>query len=161
MIGRLKPGVTPQQATADLNAITAQLAREYPKTDKAVSVRLIRPGLMGDDGEGIRRFLYSVNVLALLLLAAVCVNLASAFAARAADRSRELALRVALGSSRLRLVRQLLTEALVITLIGGAAGLAGARVLLAALNRWPAAWAPATSAWTWTWIRACTSRVWR
>ena len=80
VIGRLKPGVTPQQATADLNAIAAQLAKEYPKTDKAVSVRLIRPGLMGDDGEGIRRFLYSVNVLALLLLAAVCVNLASAFA---------------------------------------------------------------------------------
>ena len=139
VIGRLKAGVTPQQATADLNAITAQLAKDYPKTDKAVSVRLIRPGLMGDDGEGIRRFLYGVNVLALLLLAAVCVNLASAFAARAADRSRELALRVALGSSRRRLVRQLLTEALVITVIGGGGGLAGARVLLAALNWWPAA----------------------
>ena len=138
MIGRLKPGVTPQQATADLSAITAQLAKEYPKTDKAVSVRLIRPGLMGDAGEGIRRFLSSVNVLALLLLAAVCVNLASAFSARAADRSRELAIRVALGSSRLRLVRQLLTEALVVTLIGGATGLTCARVLLAALNRWPA-----------------------
>jgi len=139
MIGRLKPGVTPQQATADLSAITAQLAKEYPKTDKAVAVRLIRPGLMGDAGEGIRRFLSSVNALALLLLAAVCVNLASAFSARAADRRRELAVRVALGSSRLRLVRQLLTEALVITLIGGAAGLASARVLLAALNRWPSA----------------------
>ena len=138
VIGRLKPGVTPEQATAELNAITAQLAREYPKTDKAVWVRLIRPGLMGDAGEGIRRFLYTVNVLAFLLLAAVCVNLASAFAARAADRSRELAVRVALGSSRLRLVRQVLTEALVIAIIGGAAGFTGARVLLAALNRWPA-----------------------
>jgi hypothetical protein len=52
---------------------------------------------MGDAGEGIRRFLSSVNRLALLLLAAVCVNLASAFSARAADRSRELAIRVALG----------------------------------------------------------------
>jgi predicted permease len=141
VIGRLKPGVTPHQATADLSAITAQLAKEYPKTDKAVWVRLIRPGLMGDDGESIRRFLFSVNLLALLLLAAVAVNLASAFAARAADRSRELALRVALGSSRLRLVRQLLTESLVITLIGGAAGLMSARVLLFALNRWPASWA--------------------
>ena len=138
VIGRLKPGVTPQQATADLNAIAAQLAKEYSRTDKAVWVRLIRPGLMGDAGEGIRQFLYTVNVLALLLLAAVCVNLASAFAARAADRSRELAVRVALGSSRMRLVRQLLTEALAITLIGGAAGLTGARALLAALNRWPA-----------------------
>jgi predicted permease len=138
VIGRLKPGVTPQQATAELNAITARLANEYPRTDKAVSVRLIRPGLMGDDGEGIRRFLYSVNLLALLLLAAVCVNLASAFSARAADRSKELAVRVALGSSRRRLIRQLLTEALVITIIGGAAGLTTARLLLAALNRWPA-----------------------
>jgi predicted permease len=138
VIGRLKAGVTPQQATADLDAITAQLAQEHPQTDKAVSVRLIRPGLMGDDGQGIRRFLYGVNVLALLLLAAVCVNLASAFSARATDRRRELALRVALGSSRMRLVRQLLTEALVVTVIGGAAGLAGARGLLAALNRWPA-----------------------
>ena len=137
VIGRLKPGVTPQQATADLNAVKTQLAHEYPKTDKAVSVRLIRPGLLGDDGDGIRRFLYSVNVLALLLLAAVCANLASAFAARAADRSRELALRVALGSSRLRLARQLLTEALAIAFIGGAAGLAGARMLVAVLNRRP------------------------
>ena len=138
VIGRLKAGVTPQRATADLDAIVAGLAKAYPNTDKAVSVRLIRPGLAGDDGDGIRRFLYSVNVLALLLLAAVCVNLASVFAARAADRSRELALRVALGSSRLRLARQMLTEALVISLIGGAAGLTSARVLLAALNRWPA-----------------------
>jgi predicted permease len=138
VIGRLKPGVTPERATADLNAIMARLATEYPRTDKAVWVRLIHPGLMGDAGEGIRRFLYGVNVLALLLLAAVCANLASAFAARAADRSRELALRVALGSSRLRLVRQVLTEALVITLVGGASGLTGARVLLAAVNRWPA-----------------------
>ena len=138
VIGRLKPDVTPQQATADLNAIMVQLANEYPTTDEAVRVRLIRPGLMGDDGEGIRRFLYSVNVLALLLLAAVCMNLASAFGARVADRSRELALRVGLGASPLRLVRLLLMEALVIALIGGAAGLASARVLLAALNRWPA-----------------------
>jgi predicted permease len=138
VIGRLKPGVTPQRATADLNDIAAQLAKEYPTTDRAVSVRLIRPGLMGDDGEAIRLFLYSVNALALLLLSAVCVNLAAAFSARAADRRRDLALRVALGSSRVRLVRQLLTEALLITAIGGAGGLAAARLLMAALNQWPA-----------------------
>jgi len=110
VIGRLKPGVAPQRATEDLNAIVVQLANEYPATDEAVRVRLIRPGLMGDDGEGIRRFLYGVNVLALLLLAAVSMNLASAFGARVADRSRELALRVGLGAGPLRLVRQLLME---------------------------------------------------
>ena len=123
VIGRLKPGVTPQQATENLNAIAAELAKEYPKTDDGLPLRLIHPGLCGDDGDVIRGFLYSVTVLALLVLAAACANLASLFAARAADRSRELALRVALGSSRRRLVRQLLTEAMMVSLMGGAAGL--------------------------------------
>jgi predicted permease len=136
VIGRLKPGVTVQQATEDLNAIAAQLAKEYPETDDGQSLRLIHPGLMGDAGDVIRDFLWSVSALALLVLAAACANLASLFAARAADRSRELALRVALGSSRRRLVRQLLTEALMLSLIGGAAGLLGAELLLGVLNRW-------------------------
>ena len=136
VIGRLKPGVTPQQATEDLNAIAAELAKEYPQTDDGQSLRLIHPGLIGDEGDVIRGFLWSVTVLALLVLAAACANLATLFAARAADRSRELALRVALGSSRRRLVRQLLTEAVMVSLVGGAAGLFGAYLLLGALNRW-------------------------
>jgi predicted permease len=136
VIGRLKPGVTAEQATEDLNAVAGQLANEYPKTDRRVSLRLIRTGLFGDNGEAIRGFLFSVNVLALLLLLAACANLASLFAARTADRGRELALRMALGSGRLRLVRQLLTEAVLVSMMGGAAGLLGARLLLGALNRW-------------------------
>ena len=104
MLGRLKPGVTPQQATENLSAIAAQLAKEYPQTDTGVPLRLVRPGLYGDAGDVIRGFLYSVTALALLVLLAACANLASLFAARAADRSRELALRVALGASRWRLV---------------------------------------------------------
>ena len=136
VIGRLKPGVTPQQATENLNVIAAELAKEYPKTDEGVSFRLIHPGLFGDEGDVIRGFLYSVTVLALLVLAAACANLATLFAARAADRSRELALRVALGSSRWRIVRQLLTEAVIISLMGGAAGLVTADLLLGALNKW-------------------------
>ena len=136
IIGRLKPGVTPQQATQDLNAIDAELAREYPQTDVGLSYRLIHPGLIGDDGDVIRGFLWSVALLALLVLAAACANLASLFAARTADRSREMAMRMALGSSRRGLAKQLLTEAILVSIIGGAAGLAGAHLLLVLLNRW-------------------------
>ena len=139
VIGRIKPGVTPRQATENLNAISAELAKEYPQTDDGQPLRLIHPGLWGDDGEVIRGFLYSVTVLGLLVLAAACANLASLFAARAADRSRELALRAALGSSRWRLARQLLTEAVLVSLLGGAVGLLTANLLLGVLNRWPRA----------------------
>jgi predicted permease len=135
VLGRLKSGVTPQWATDNLNAISAQLGREYPETDDGQPLRLIHPGLIGDEGDVIRGFLYSVTGLAMLVLLAACANLATLFAARAADRSRELALRVALGSSRLRIVRQLLTEAVLVSLMGGAAGLVSAKLLLGVLNR--------------------------
>ena len=135
VLGRLKGGVTPEQAAEDLSAIAAQLAKEYPKTDTGVPLRLIHPGLQGDAGDVIRGFLYSVAGLALLVLVAACANLASLFAARAADRGRELALRVALGASRWRLVRQLMTEAMVLSILGGTAGLVIAGLLLRVLNQ--------------------------
>jgi predicted permease len=135
VFGRLRPGVTPEQAADNLSAIAARLAKEYPKTDTGAPLRLIRPGLYGDNGDVIRGSLYSVAALALLVLVAACANLASLFAARAADRSRELALRVALGASRWRLVRQLLTEAMVLSMLGGAAGLLIAVLLLGMLHR--------------------------
>src|SRR5947208_7983317 len=135
VLGRLKPGVTPEQAAENLSAIAAQLAKEYPKTDTGIPLRLIRPGLYGDNGDVIRGSLYSVAGLALLVLVAACANLASLFAARAADRSRELAVRVALGAGRWRLVRQLLTEAMVLSMLGGAAGLVIASLLVGVLNR--------------------------
>jgi predicted permease len=136
VLGRLKPGVTPQQAAENLSAIAAQLAKEYPQTDTGMPLRLVRPGLFADDGDVIRGFLYSVTGLALLVLVAACANLASLFAARATDRSRELALRFALGASHWRLVRQLMTEAMIVSLIGGTAGLVTASLLLGVLNRW-------------------------
>ncbi len=136
VLGRLKPGVTPKQAGENLSAIAAQLAREYPKADTGMPLRLVRPGLWADDGDVIRGFLYSVTGLALLMLAAACANLASLFAARAADRSRELAVRVALGASQWRLVRQVMTEAVVLSMVGGGAGLVSAGLLLVALSRW-------------------------
>ena len=136
VLGRLKPGVTPEQASENLSAIATQLAKEHPNTDTGTPLRLVRPGLFADNGDVIRGFLWSVTGLTLLVLAAACANLASLFAARAADRSRELALRVALGASRWRLVRQLLTEAMLLSILGGAAGLVIAGLLLRFLNQW-------------------------
>lgn len=135
--GRLKAGVTPAQATGDLNAIGATLAKAYPKEDDQLSFCLTRPGLMGDMlGGPVHAFLGGLMLLAGLILLAACANLGSLFGARAADRSREVALRLALGSSRQRILRQLLTEAVMVSLMGGAVGIAGGVVLLRVLSTW-------------------------
>lgn len=136
VIGRLRPGFTPTQAAADLTAIATELAKEHPTTDKSTSLRLVHPGLYGDEGGIIRDFLYAVTILVLLVLSAVCANLASVSLARFADRRRELAVRVALGAGRLRLTRQLLLESLLLAMIGGVLGLALGISLLHLVNEW-------------------------
>jgi predicted permease len=137
LAGHLKAGVTPAQATADLNFIAAYLTKIYPKEDDRLSFTLARPGLVGDLlGGPVRAFLAGLTLLAGLILLAACANLGSLFTARAADHSREIALRLALGSSRRRILRQLLTEAVLISLMGGTAGLVCAVVLLRWLSRW-------------------------
>jgi predicted permease len=134
-IGHLKPGVTPAQAVADLNSIGSYLEKNYPNESGKMKFTLARPGLGGDFiGRPIRAFLTGLMLLAILILLAACANLGSLFGARAADRSREVALRLALGSSRNRILRQLLTEAMLISLVGGAAGLWGSIILLRRLN---------------------------
>jgi predicted permease len=139
LVGRLKAGVTPAQAAADLSSIGVSLARAYPKDDDDLSFALARPGLLGDFlGRPVRAFVAGLMLLAGLILLAACANLGSLFSARAADRSREVALRLALGSSRARILRQLLTEAALVALAGGAVGLAAGVVLL----RWLSAWQP-------------------
>ena len=98
---------------------------------------LTRPGLAGDWlGKPLRAFLTGLLMLAGLILLAACANLGSLFAARAADRSKEIALRLALGSSPGRILRQLFTEAAVISLMGGALGLWGSVALLRAMSVW-------------------------
>jgi len=135
--GHLKPGVTPAQAAADLNSIGAQLAKTYPKEDRVVDFTLARPSLYGEYmGKPVREFLTGLTVLAGLILIAACANLGSLFAARAADRAREVALRLALGSSRRRILRGLFTEAVILSLVGGTVGLLGSVVLLRALSAW-------------------------
>ena len=135
LVGRLKPDVTRGAAESNLNTVAAQLAKQYQQ-DETLNIRLAKPGLLGDLlGGPVRAFLYGVMLLAGLVLLAACANLASLFAARAGDRARELAVRLALGSTRGRILRQLVVESLLLSVAGGAAGLALGRGLLAALSQ--------------------------
>jgi predicted permease len=137
LVGRLKLSVTQAQAEADLHSIATFLARTYPKEDDGLVFSLARPGLLGNMlGQPVRAFVGGLMLLAGLILLAACANLGSLFAARAADRSREIALRLALGSSRGNVLRQLLTEAMLVALMGGIAGMAGSVVLLRGLIAW-------------------------
>jgi predicted permease len=120
-IVRIKDGVTRPQVQAELNTIAARIARQYPKDEEELAFKLARPGLIGDFlGAPARGFLAGVMGLAGIVLLAACANLGSLFAARTADRTREIAIRMALGSSRWRILRQILVEALVIAIFGGA-----------------------------------------
>ncbi|HXP09412.1 MAG TPA: ABC transporter permease [Acidobacteriaceae bacterium] len=134
-MGHLKPGVTVAQAAADVNAVGAYLERTYPKEAARGTTSLAHEGLTSF-GPDLKGFLAGLMVLAALILLAACANLGSLFAAHAADRSREVALRLALGSSRRRILRQLLTEAMLISLAGGGAGLWASVVLLSRINTW-------------------------
>jgi predicted permease len=136
-MGHVKPGVTRAQAVADLNSIGSYLEKTYPKDDDQRTFTLARPSLYGDYlGQPVRAFMTGLMLLAALILLAACANLGSLFAARAADRSREVALRLALGSSRVRVLRQLFTEALLLSLMGGAFGIWGSVALLRSMRAW-------------------------
>ncbi len=137
VLGHLRAGVTPAQAVADLNSIGSYLEKTYPKEDSQMTFSLTRPGLTGDWlGRPLKAFLTGLMLLAGLILLAACANLGSLFAARAADRSREMAVRLALGSNPGRILRQLFTEAVLVSLIGGAVGLWGSVLLLGELSVW-------------------------
>jgi len=139
VLGHLKQGITSAQATADLDSIGSYLEKTYPQDERQMSFLLARPSLLGDQFIGpFQAFLGGLMLLAGLILLAACANLGSLFAARAADRSREVALRLALGSSRQRILRGLFTEALLISLVGGAIGLWTSVALL----RWLSVWQP-------------------
>jgi predicted permease len=136
MIGRLKPGVSLQQAQASLSTIAAVLEKEYPRDNQGRTIVLfpLNQSTLGINQRD--RFSLAggllMGVVAIVLLIA-CVNLANLLLAQAARREKELALRSALGAGQSRLVRQLLTESLLLSLLGGTAGLlvafAGRRAL--------------------------------
>ena len=133
-IARLRDGLTPEQARLELNTISTQIARQYSnqlsyRTGSAVfSLRGEMPG-------SARSLIVALVGAALCILVLACANLASLFLARGAHRAREIAIRTALGAGRERLIRQLLTEALTLTSVGGAIGLAMASAGVPLLSR--------------------------
>jgi predicted permease len=124
-LGRLKPGVSVTQAESSLNVIAQRLAAQYPATDKDFTVRVI-PERLARPAPFVTNFVAAIASLFLVLPALVlllaCLNVANILLARATARQREMAIRAALGAGRARLIRQMLTESLLLALLGGIGG---------------------------------------
>lgn len=135
-IGRLRSGVTPQQAQARLTALAAQLRGEYPadyppQAHWTIQIQPLQETLVGQ----VRPMLLVLLGAVILIVFIVALNIANLLLARASGRQHEMAVRLALGAGRGRLVRQLLTESLLLSLIGGAAGIATAEGALGLILR--------------------------
>lgn len=137
-IARMKDGATLPHVQANLKTIAARMKQQFPQDEEdRLTIQAARPGLLGDTlGSPARAFLSGIMALAGIVLLAACANLGSLFAARTADRTREIAIRMAIGSSRWRIFRQVLTEALLIALIGGIFASALAWTALSSLTTW-------------------------
>src|SRR5262245_7759027 len=124
LMGRLKPGVGVRDAQTELNSIALQLESEYPNVNEGMRVTLVSPGLVGGEMRGaIMGFAGLLMVVVGMALLLACANLANLLLARATERRREIAVRLALGANRFRVIRQLLTESLLLAAGGGVLGL--------------------------------------
>jgi predicted permease len=122
--GRLKPDVTPQQAEASLRTVLQQLAKEYPNENEGRDLKLLSAGLfLPSIRAGVTGFSWVLMAVVGLVLLIACVNLANLLLARATERKKEIAIRLALGANRWRLLRQLLTESVLLSCLGGIFGL--------------------------------------
>ncbi len=130
-VGRLKPGVSAAQAEASLNLLAAQLAKDYPNENEGLRIQVIPPGFVLPQ---LRNAMLGVSAalmgLVALVLLIACVNLANLLLARGAERGKEIAIRLSIGASRARIVRQLLTESVALAVMGGVAGMALAQWII-------------------------------
>ena len=136
-LGRLKPGVSARQAESDLNAIAADLGHSY-REDEGMKIRVSAPGLFGSFLRGpVLGFASVLVAIAGLVLLIACVNIAGMLLARSAERRREVAISLAIGASRGTLIRQLLIESLLLSVVGGTTGMLLAGWILRALAGFP------------------------
>jgi predicted permease len=133
VFGRLRDGISLEQARSELQGITKTLAAEFPQTNEGRGA-VVKPYTEEFIGEEPTRLLYTMLGACLFVLLLACANVASLMMARASKRTREIAIRSALGAARLRLIGQLLTESLVLSLVGAAVGVLLAWVGVRAFN---------------------------
>jgi putative ABC transport system permease protein len=132
VVGRLRPGVSYRQAQSELDVLMRTFARDYPDTNRGLGARLVEMGRLDEERAGPAIPIVLVTVAMVLVLA--CANVANLLLARGVSRHRELAVRAAIGASRMRIGRQLLIEAMLLALAGGAAGSLLAMLVLSGLR---------------------------